>query len=102
MDLDPGDGVFGGIEVGWAAQNFRGDRIFANLCVLAREVLLADVLEQFDRTLGAREGRRSENRREFQTFRARNSGRARSSVIGIPQLWRLYTFPQCGGADSQV
>ena len=86
MDLHPGDGVFGGIEIGGAAQHFGGDAIFANLCVMTLEVLFADVLEQFDQPLGAREGWRGENCRELQTFRIGNSGEASSSVIDIRHL----------------
>src|ERR1035438_5216082 len=99
MDLHPGDGVFGGIEIGRAAQDLRGDRILANLCVLACEVFLTDVLEQFHKSLGAGKGGRSEDRRKSQTFRARNSTRARPTVIGIPHLSRLYTLSQCSGAS---
>jgi len=87
MDFHPGDGVFRGIEIGRAPQHLGGDAILANLFVITLEVLGADVFEQFDQPLGARESGRRENRRQFQAFRTDNSGGASFPKVSIPHLW---------------
>ena len=56
MDLHPGYGVFGGVEIGRTAQYFSGDTILANLGVPTLEVLFADVLEKLHQPLGAGKG----------------------------------------------
>ena len=51
MDLHARDGVFGGIEVGRASQDFGGNGIFANFAVAALEVPCANVFQQLDQPL---------------------------------------------------